>query len=183
MKTSELVLIAVGAAVALAIIPLTAYGMGSWMPNNGSPGAGMGLGAGMMQGGPMGGGAGMGSGMMQGDMGGMMGGMQGGPMDGWANCPFHGDDARESDSLTVAIAGYRFQPQNLTVPVGTTVTWVNMDSVEHSVESGTHDAPADLFDSGLLGHMESFSYTFDRPGTYVYHCDPHPAMTGTIVVQ
>lgn len=83
----------------------------------------------------------------------------------------------------VVIMNYSFIPQTLKVPVGTTVTWVNMDFVAHSVESGIHDAPIGLFESELLDHMESFSYTFSQPGTYIYHCDPHPWMTGTIVVE
>ena len=37
-------------------------------------------------------------------------------------------------------------------------------------------------ESPLLGHMGSFSYTFPEAGTYVYHCDPHPYMTGSVTV-
>ena len=87
-----------------------------------------------------------------------------------------------SKSPVVSIVNYAFSPSNLTVPKGTTITWVNMDWVVHTAESGTHESPTGLFDSGPLQHMQSFSYTFDTPGTYVYHCDPHPYMIGTIIV-
>ena len=123
-----------------------------------------------------------GSGMMGGnDMGGM-GGM-GGMMDSMmSNC--HGSGTGTSGSGTmVAISGYSFNPQTLRVSVGTTVTWTNMDTVAHSVVSGTPNQPSGLFQSSLLGNGQSFSYTFDTPGTYTYYCGPHPYMTGTIVVE
>ena len=82
----------------------------------------------------------------------------------------------------VAIVNYGFYPTTLTVSKGTTVTWVNMDFVQHTVTSGTEQAPTGLFDSHELNHMQSFSYTFSTPGTYVYFCDIHPSMTGAITV-
>jgi plastocyanin len=82
----------------------------------------------------------------------------------------------------LAISGYAFYPSSVTVTKGTTVTWVNMDFVQHTVTSGTEQAPTGLFDSNPLSHMQSFSYTFTSPGTYTYYCDLHPSMTGTIQV-
>ena len=112
-----------------------------------------------------------------GGMGGMMGGMS-------AHCQGSGPEpGNYSTANTVVISNYSFKPQTLKVGVGTTVTWINMDTVAHSVESGTHEAPTGLFESTLLNHMQSFSYTFNAPGNFVYHCDPHPYMTGTIVVE
>ncbi len=122
------------------------------------------------------GGMGMsGSGQM-GDMGGMMGSMS-------SHCQGYGSGQGNYGANTVAISNYSFGPQTLTVTVGTTVTWVNMDTVAHSVVSGTSQQPSGLFESALLNHGQSFSYTFNAPGTYVYHCGPHPYMTGTIVVE
>ena len=137
-----------------------------------------------------------GSGMM-GGYGGMMGGYSGtmgpGMMSGGAmpaqcaeymqNYGYNNSwNYSSSKSPVVSIVNYAFYPANLTVAKGTTITWVNMDSVVHTAESGTHESPTGLFDSGPLQRMQSFSYTFDTPGTYVYHCDPHPYMTGTITV-
>jgi len=123
-----------------------------------------------------------GMGMNGGDHMGGMGGM-GGMMDSMmSNC--HGSGTGTSGSGTmVAISGYSFNPQTLRVSVGTTVTWTNMDTVAHSVVSGTPNQPSGLFQSSLLGNGQSFSYTFNAPGTFVYHCGPHPYMTGTIVVE
>lgn len=82
----------------------------------------------------------------------------------------------------VAIVNYGFYPNTLTVAKGTTVTWVNMDFVQHTVTAGSEQAPTNLFDSHEINHMQSFSYTFSTPGTYAYYCDVHPNMAGTIVV-
>ena len=111
------------------------------------------------------------------EMGGMMGGMSG-------HCRGYGPGpGNYSAANTVVISNYSFNPLTLKVPLGTAVTWINMDTVAHSVESGTLEAPTGLFDSVLLYHMQSFSYTFSAPGTFVYHCGPHPYMTGTIQVE
>ncbi|MEE9164147.1 MAG: cupredoxin family copper-binding protein [Thermoplasmata archaeon] len=87
-------------------------------------------------------------------------------------------------SYDVTIAGYAYGPSELTVSVGTTITWVNMDGVMHTVSFGGHeDDHAWGPDSGPLYHMGAWSYTFMEPGTYEYHCDPHPWMTGTVIVE
>lgn len=70
-----------------------------------------------------------------------------------------------------------FNPSNLNVQVGTTVTWINKDSTTHHVVSDTG-----VFDSGDLSTGMSYNYTFNKTGTYPYHCSIHPSMTGTIVV-
>ncbi len=76
----------------------------------------------------------------------------------------------------VEISGYAFSPATLNVEVGDTVTWTNLDPVQHSVVSDSELA------SPLLSRGESYSHTFARAGTYEYHCGPHPDMTGKIVV-
>lgn len=78
---------------------------------------------------------------------------------------------------TVEITG-TFQPALLEAPAGTTVTWVNASAVAHSVAGD--DLGFD--DSGLIDPGQSFSTTFDTPGTFTYHCAPHPGMEGVIVV-
>jgi plastocyanin len=78
---------------------------------------------------------------------------------------------------SVAISGFSFNPQMVTVPVGTMVTWTNNDGVRHTV---TEDNG--LFD-GAVGSGSSFSFTFTKAGTYTYHCRIHPSMTATIVVK
>jgi plastocyanin len=78
----------------------------------------------------------------------------------------------------VSIASFSFQPAALTVSVGTTVTWTNNDSANHTV---TADDGA--FTSGTLGTGGTFSQTFATAGTFAYHCSLHSSMKGTITVQ
>ena|SRR5687767_12285091 len=78
----------------------------------------------------------------------------------------------------VANAGSNsFSPNPLEVKVGETVAWINDDSGRHTVISKDG-----IFDSGIMGRGQSFSYTFDRAGEYPYFCEPHPNMVGTVVV-
>lgn len=83
--------------------------------------------------------------------------------------------------VQVSIVDYAFQPSTLTIRAGTTVRWVNMDFVEHTVTFGSHDEPMGE-GSPMMGHMGAYVHTFVEPGTYAYHCDPHPYMTGAVVV-
>ncbi|MEE9282977.1 MAG: cupredoxin family copper-binding protein, partial [Nitrososphaerales archaeon] len=84
---------------------------------------------------------------------------------------------------TIAILNYEFNPESITIKSGTTITWINLDVVSHTVNSGTHETPADLFESGFLEQREIFSYTFNEPGVYLYYCEPHPYMKGVITVE
>jgi len=81
-------------------------------------------------------------------------------------------------AAAVAIVDFAFQPASLEVTAGTTVTWTNSGAATHTV---TADNGA--FDSGRLAPGATFSQTFDTAGTFTYHCDIHPQMTGTIVVS
>ncbi len=83
-----------------------------------------------------------------------------------------------SSTKTVTISMFAFEPSQLTVPVGTIVTFVNNDSVTHTVTSDTG-----VFNSGNLPTGQSFKYTFTKAGTFLYHCAIHPSMKGTVVVQ
>lgn len=82
---------------------------------------------------------------------------------------------------TVVIQGMSFMPVTLTVPSGTTVTWVNQDSVSHTVTSDSGSTPG--LASQVLGPGESYSVTLTTIGTYNYHCSIHPSMTGQVIVQ
>src|SRR5215217_3958974 len=77
----------------------------------------------------------------------------------------------------VSIVDFAFQPASIEVAAGSTVTWTNTGAATHTV---TADNGA--FDSGQLGPGATFSQTFTTPGTYTYHCEIHPRMTGTVVV-
>jgi len=80
-------------------------------------------------------------------------------------------------TVDVLIEHFAFTPQTITVKVGTKVTWVNKDIEPHTVVSNDQK-----FQSEALDTNESFSMTFDKPGTYGYFCSIHPHMTGTVTV-
>lgn len=75
------------------------------------------------------------------------------------------------------IQNMAFVSPNIQVKVGTTFTWTNQDSVPHSVTFKNG-----MKDSGLLSQGQSFSYTFNTPGTYQYYCTVHPYMVATVTV-
>ncbi len=70
-------------------------------------------------------------------------------------------------------------PSNLTVKVGDVVTWINRDSVTHTV---TEMSEEKAFDE-MLGPGQRFSYRFERRGVYVYYCVVHPWKGGEIRVE
>jgi plastocyanin len=81
-------------------------------------------------------------------------------------------------SAMVRIDNFSFGPADLTVAAGTTITWTNQDDVPHVVASDNK-----LFKSKPLDTDDHFSFTFTKPGTYVYYCSIHPKMTAKVVVR
>ncbi|HEY7544620.1 MAG TPA: cupredoxin domain-containing protein [Blastocatellia bacterium] len=90
--------------------------------------------------------------------------------------------AAPAQNAKVTIKNFEFVPKDLTVAPGTTVEWVN--------EGGRHTVEADKgeFKSDVLANGGKFSFKFDKPGTYAYHCGFHGAaggkdMAGKIIVK
>ena len=83
----------------------------------------------------------------------------------------------------VQIVDYAFSPGVIIVPPGTTVTWTNAGDIAHTVTSTPGEADAVKFDSDLLQPGKSYSFTFTKPGTYDYFCEPHPFMRGIVIVD
>lgn len=91
--------------------------------------------------------------------------------------------ASPSQARTVRVALFRFQPEQIQVPVGGTVTWHNDDAIDHTVTAGVPGQPRGDFDKNLANKGSSASVTFERAGTFKYYCDRHPeAMRGEITV-
>ncbi len=86
--------------------------------------------------------------------------------------------AAGASSDMVTIKNFMFSPMSLDVKVGTTVTWMNTDSVDHTVTASDKS-----FNSGNLASGKTFSYTFTKAGTYAYICNIHQYMTATVVVS
>jgi amicyanin len=90
-----------------------------------------------------------------------------------------GDGGGGGGGTEVSMEGIAFEPAEITVSVGDTVTWTNNDSVPH-------DVTADSFSSGEAGGMaggDVFEHTFEEAGTFDYVCTVHPGMEGTVVVE
>jgi plastocyanin len=85
---------------------------------------------------------------------------------------------RAAEPIKISAHNFMFAPTSMTVSAGTTVTWTNLDDEPHTVVSDIG-----LFRSGAMDTNESFTFKFDKPGTYHYTCSIHPRMVGTIVVQ
>ena len=88
--------------------------------------------------------------------------------------------ASQPAAVSVKIENFAFEPRELDIAVGTTVTWQNADDVPHTATS--KDDPQ-VFDSGPLDTDDKFSFTFSKPGKYTYYCKVHPHMTGVVIVK
>ena len=84
----------------------------------------------------------------------------------------------------VSMQNIQFDPSDVTIKAGETVTWTNDEGVAHDVDKTS--GPGPQFSSGPEGGMmegDTFSQTFDQAGTYEYVCRVHaPGMAGTIEV-
>jgi len=94
-----------------------------------------------------------------------------------AAAPGTGASGAEPPTRDVTMPGKAYDPPHMTVLTGTTVTWRNGDSGNHTVT-----ADGDAFDSGYVAPGGSFSFTFAKQGHYAYHCVIHKFMKGTVDV-
>ncbi len=81
-------------------------------------------------------------------------------------------------NVTINIQNFSFNPSTLTIKTGTKVTWVNNDSVSHTVTSDS----GNLLNSPTLAPSQSFSFTFINPGSTNYHCSIHPTMMKGVIL-
>ena len=77
-----------------------------------------------------------------------------------------------------ALGSRAYSPPDLSVAVGTVVTWTNSDSVDH-----TTDSDGTAWHSGVLRPRGTFAVTFGTAGTFPYHCSIHPGMVGSVIVK
>ncbi|HEY3637527.1 MAG TPA: cupredoxin family copper-binding protein [Rhizomicrobium sp.] len=78
----------------------------------------------------------------------------------------------------IVMKNFSYSPMELSVAAGSTVTWKNLDGEPHTVVSLDGQ-----FRSQALDENDTFSFKFDKPGTYKYICSIHPQMKGTITVK
>jgi len=87
--------------------------------------------------------------------------------------------AASAQSVAVEIKDFAFNPPEITVPVGGSVTWTNDDGTPHTATG----LDRKVLQSGPIAPGESFTQTFDTAGTFDYFCEFHANMKGSIVVQ
>jgi plastocyanin len=99
-------------------------------------------------------------------------------------CDGGGDDpgttaAAGGEEENVEIVDLAFNPEEVTITAGSTVTWTHADpNLPHTATSDD-----DVFDSGNLTEGDEFSFTFEEAGTFPYFCQVHPTMRGTVIVE
>jgi len=86
--------------------------------------------------------------------------------------------AVSGSKVDITISGFKFDPDTVTVTIGTTVTWTNQDTTAHTVVADDGSWKSDSLAKGA-----TFSFTFDKAGTYTYICSIHPTMKGTVIVK
>lgn len=84
-------------------------------------------------------------------------------------------------STIVAIRNFSFQPAEVRIASGGTVTWVNCAPADEPAHSSTSDGG--VWGSELLVPGSFYSFTFSQPGSFPYHCEPHPFMQGSVAVE
>ena len=82
------------------------------------------------------------------------------------------------DTVRATMRQLEFAPARIEVAAGTTVIWTNNAPLQHSVVADNGS-----FDSGLIDPGKRYAHTFTTPGTYTFHCTPHPFMKGVVVVR
>ena len=92
-------------------------------------------------------------------------------------CALGATSPASAGTANVVMKNFDFSPMAITVAAGTTVTWKNLDGEPHTVVSADG-----LFRSSALDENDSYSYRFDKPGTYKYVCSIHPKMMATVTV-
>jgi len=84
-------------------------------------------------------------------------------------------------STLVAIRDFSFQPAEIRIKAGGTVTWVMCEDPGQPAHTSTADQGA--WSSPSLNPGDVFSRAFAQAGTFAYHCEPHPFMTATVIVE
>lgn len=86
-----------------------------------------------------------------------------------------------AQEVKIDLVGSAFAPKEVTVPVGTKVTWTMRDrGTTHTVTVASKTSEVAFDQKVETG--ETFSYTFNTPGVFHYVCIFHYGMEGTIIV-
>jgi plastocyanin len=89
--------------------------------------------------------------------------------------------ASQPSSGAITIRNMMFTPSQITVAKGGTVTWTNNDTVAHTVTDDLSNVGGPA--SGNIEPGSTYSFRFNKTGSFQYHCSLHSSMRGTIVVK
>ncbi|MGH7578709.1 MAG: cupredoxin domain-containing protein [Gemmatimonadales bacterium] len=81
-------------------------------------------------------------------------------------------------STVVVIRRFAFGPSEVRIRAGERITWINCDEDPH-----TSTADEGEWSSPTLAPGTAFTHTFAEAGEFTYHCEPHPFMTGRVIVE
>lgn len=101
---------------------------------------------------------------------------------GCASTPAASPATGAVSSGAISIKGFAFDPAQLSVNKGATVTWTNNDGATHTVTSGVPGTPSGKFDQRLEAG-KTFTFTFTDAGTYEFFCNIHTSMKATVLVK
>ena len=87
-------------------------------------------------------------------------------------------EQKQATGNSVVIENFAFNPTELTINVGDTVTWKNQDSAPHTIKTVNNE-----FESNNLNKGDEFGFKFDKAGEYNYICSIHPSMKGKITAR
>lgn len=80
-------------------------------------------------------------------------------------------------TVLVEIKDFRFKPAELRIGPNTTVAWSNLDAAVHTVTSDEAGGP---LQSPNLARGAKYTFRFETPGNYTYHCAPHASFNQTL---
>ncbi len=86
--------------------------------------------------------------------------------------------ARPDGTAKIKIDNFTFSPTKLSIAKGTEVTWANEDDIPHTIVLTANNVRSKAIDTD-----KTFSYRFDKAGTFSYICGLHPQMHGQVVVK
>lgn len=93
------------------------------------------------------------------------------------------DEPAPQRASAVTVQMFRYQPEQLTITPGTTVTWTNRDQILHTATGGVPGEPDDSFDGSMDEAGKTFTHTFRARGRFPYFCSRHEGMRGTVIVR
>ena len=96
-------------------------------------------------------------------------------------------------AATVNTALLAFDPKEVRIKAGQTVSWVGGDNITHVLLEGTYEVGSDglrtkqtddkAFSLKITKKGQQVSHTYDKAGTFTYFCTIHHGMNGTVVVS